>query len=121
MFNTLKCEQKIAYRYLFFGKLSIYQIQNILGSNCQANTKTLQSQKNILNQSLSSEKNEAKIIKDNFYKEKYLDDVALELTQDIPEVLLSQVLIQFLKLNSKFEEQASQVLEITIFFVNKFK
>lgn len=87
--------------------------------NTQSSTKILQPQKCILNESLPCEQNEMKTVKDNYYKEKYLEDVALELTQDISEVWLSQAVIQFLKLNSKLE-QASQVLEITIFFVNYF-
>ncbi|RNA23122.1 Tetratricopeptide repeat 28 [Brachionus plicatilis] len=122
VFNTLKLEQKPLFSYLLFGKLSIYQIQNVLVNEQTNQSTTIISplQKSLLNDSMQKpiEQNEEKITKDNVCKDKGLEDVLLELTQDNAEVSLSQVFVQYLKLNSKLGEQATQVLEITIFFLN---
>lgn len=67
-----------------------------------------------------NEKSEEKNSQEIAVKDRVLEDVLLELTQDSTEVWLSQVIIQYFKLNSKLDEQAIQVLEITIFFVKNF-
>jgi len=139
--NTLISEyglssQSKLYSYLIFGHLSkpfekpeilspkpkysqIVQLQKIQNNSKHSNGQDIF---NVETPILIKEKqdklnlNRASILK----RETSLENLLVELAQESEEVTFSQVIVQFLKLNSKFE-QTSIILKIVVTIVSQYK
>ncbi|CAF0924045.1 unnamed protein product [Brachionus calyciflorus] len=131
VYQTLKCDEQEPFilNYLLFGNLNHHQIQKIINMNT-SQSRLIVSPSPITqlpsDNTNKADENKQQVINSNvpieikINKEKKMDDVLLELTQDANNVSLSQVIVQYLKLNAKLDDQTGQVMELTLFFLNEF-
>ena len=112
--------QKKLLNYLLFGNLGLYLIENILSMNqnvaIDSNVKN-QIQPSEITKQDQSQIESIKITDYNDNKEMSLEDILFELVQDTDTVTISQVIVQFLKLNSKLDK-TNLVLNIVVIIVS---
>lgn len=129
IFKTLindKLDQNFLLNYLLFGNLGIHQIQNLLTNSQTEQSSSMTNSSPTRKPSLESNKLNRPIkfpdeqttppIVQDTKKENSNDNVLLELSQENNEVTFSQVVVQYLKLNSKLDKP-TLVLDIIIFIV----
>ena len=124
IFSTLMIDpdrpQKKLLNYLLFGNLGLYLIENILSMNQNISIDSApknQAQPSEITKQDQSQIESIKITDYNDNKEMSLEDILFELVQDTNSVTISQVIIQFLRLNSKLDK-TNLVLNIVVIIVN---
>ena len=124
IFSTLMIDperpQKKLLNYLLFGNLGLYLIENILSMNQNVSIDSApknQAQPSEITKQDQSQIESIKITDYNDNKEMSLEDILFELVQDTNSVTISQVIIQFLKLNSKLDK-TNLVLNIVVIIVS---
>ena len=120
--------QKKLLNYLLFGSLGYYLIENKNGKIQQKvenltsipnlnQLKTVQNQSVIMNKELAKSAENLNQISNSSSKEISLDDLLFELVQETNKVTISQVIVQFLKINTKLEK-TNLVINIVVSIVN---
>jgi len=129
VFNTLSGDreksQKKLLNYLLFGSLGYQLIENMVKEHKKENSQLkldVNQQKTSKKHSLVSNKEIAKSVENLnssqiVSKEISLDDLLFELIQETNKVTISQVIVQFLKINSKLDK-STLVLSIVVSIVN---